>query len=219
MKSETSLESKFSYLAMRSLTTLLQVQNFFLSIFLFALGAGVGLNESSTIFGLSKSGIINMKQKVCQFGKLIKRLNHAINCISNNEKNQNPCNLPFIKYAGMCLLMLEEKMTWEDGKKSCHSKGAYMVWFINKEEHEHVINFLKTNGIKTYQWYHIGLHKRKDSKIIWTNGVSKDYFENGVYVHSKTGRWYSSAMESKKGKLVIDSDNRILIQIIICRLQ
>ena len=126
------------------------------------------------------------------------------------------CPPSWTSYKQLCLMFIDDKITWLEAEDFCKSKGGHLVWFESKLEHQRVNRFLTEQYPSLYYPYHIGLTRSTpESPLTWSSGSASSYrgynFKCGLI-----RRWYFAQNSLDTFKLIGTSGSSYMCPF-VCR--
>ncbi|KAK7933322.1 hypothetical protein WMY93_004218 [Mugilogobius chulae] len=90
------------------------------------------------------------------------------------EGNQG-CAEGWTKFGSRCFKLINEKITWFDAEKSCHSLGANLASIHSAEENSFITDLIKTaTGSNSETWIG-GADAVKEGQWLWSDGSVWDF--------------------------------------------
>ena len=134
------------------------------------------------------------------------------NAITNALLFETSCPVPWTKFSGYCLIaQTKTKMTVFDAEFWCNARGGFVVYFLNKEEHDKINEFARLRF--NVEWYHIGLRRAKPgSELEWSSGQPTGYLTTAS-VASKNRQVFASRLKNRN----IEGSRNTYVQYFICR--
>lgn len=139
---------------------------------------------------------------ILQVTRTLQRLEEKIVYINSNKLKKLtsavqellPCPLPWENFDGVCLRLFWRRLSWKNAEELCNSKGGYLVWFRNANEHHSVNQFLQLRNCQNF--YHIGLH-RPGHNHLWLNWTSHadSYYRGDPFVNPGE-KWFAAKADT-----------------------